>query len=98
MRKLRVDGSFWLALGINMLFHLEGTIPAWILLILHFIFGLSIKWFWIALGVWIALLLLSMLIWGKITGWAAKCGNTPDPPKKNINPYSVRSPQKQEEE
>lgn len=58
MRKLRIDGNFWLALLLNMLFHLEGTIPA----------------------------------------WAAKCGNTPDPPKKNVNPYSVRSSQKQDEE
>ena len=83
MRKLRVNGTGILVLLINMLLHWEGSIPAWILLILHYAIGLSVKWFWIAL------LLLSMLLWGGIYGWAAKCGNTPDPPKKNVNPYSV---------
>ena len=89
MRKLRLDGNFFLALLINMVFHLEGTIPAWILLVLHFVFGLSIKWFWIALGVWILGLIIWMTVVGWIYGWANKCGNTPDPPKKNVNPYSV---------
>ena len=42
MRKLHVDGNFLLALLINLVFHWEGSIPAWILLILHFVIGLSV--------------------------------------------------------
>ena len=97
MRTPRVDGNFFLALLINMIFNLEGTIPAWILLVLHFIIGLSIKWFWIALGIWMIGLMLWMWICGCVYGWAAKCGNTPDPPKKNVNPYSVKSSQNRDE-
>ena len=89
MRKLRVDGNFLPALLVNLIFHFEGTVPAWILLILHFAIGLSVKWFWIALGIWFAGILLWMTVAGHIYGWANKCGNTPDTPKKNINPYSV---------
>ncbi len=89
MKKLRVDGNFLLALLINMLFHLEGTLPAWILLILHYVIGLSVKWFWIALGIWLGGILIWMIAAGWIYGWAAQSGNTPDPPKKNVNPYSV---------
>ena len=89
MRKLHVDGNFLLALLINLVFHWEGSIPAWILLILHFMIGLSVKWFWIALGLWMLGMILWMMLVGKFYTWAAKCGNTPDPPKKNVNPYSV---------
>ena len=89
VRRPRIDGNFFLALLINIIFNFEGSIPAWILLVMHFVFGLSVKWFWIALGIWLGGLILWMVIVGKIYGWANKCGNTPDPPKKNVNPYSV---------
>ena len=89
MRRMRFDGNFFLALLINLLFHLEGTIPAWILLALHFLFGLSVQVFWIALGVWIGGMILWMLIVGRFYSWAARCGSIPDPPKPNVNPYSV---------
>lgn len=67
-----------------MMLNLEGTIPAWILLILHFCIGISIFWFWLALALWI----IYLLVWMKIIGWAGRC-STPDPPKENKNPYSV---------
>ena len=86
---MRVNGGFWLALTLNLLFHLEGTIPAWILLVLHKIIALPIKWFWIALGIWGGGILIWTVIAGRFYSWAAKCGNTPDPPKQNRNPYSV---------
>ncbi len=89
MRKLHVDGNFLLALLINLVFHWEGSIPAWILLVLHFVIGLSVKWFWMALGLWVLGMILWMMLVGKFYAWAAKCGNTLDPPKKNVNPYSV---------
>jgi len=89
MRRLRVDGNFWLALLLNLVFHWEGSIPAWICLLLHFLIGLSIKWFWIALGLWLLGMVLWMMLVGKFYSWAAQCGSTPDRPKENKNPYSV---------
>ena len=60
------------------------SLPAWITLILHFVIGLSIWWFWATLAVWILAgvfryLFIVFARWG---------GNSEDPPKKNINPYS----------
>lgn len=87
MRRTKRSGSFWLCLLINMVLNLEWTIPAWILLALHFWLGWSIWWFVLALALW----LINILFWMKVMGWAADCSNTPDPPKENKNPYSVRS-------
>ena len=85
MRRIRKIGNFFLALLFNMLFHFEGTVPAWILLACHFLFDWSIWLFWIALGLW----LFNILFWMDIVGWATRCGSEPDKPKENKNPYSV---------
>ncbi|MBQ4557084.1 MAG: hypothetical protein IJA60_05510 [Clostridia bacterium] len=69
-----------------MLLNLEWTIPAWILLALHFILGVPIVWFWVALAVW----LLSVLLWTDIFGRLNALGNIPDKPKENKNPYSYK--------
>ncbi len=87
MRKTKRNGNFLLCLVFNMLLNLEWTIPAWILLALHYILGWSIWWFWLALGIW----LLNILLWMTLMGWAARCANTPDSPKENKNPYSVKN-------
>ena len=87
MKKLRNSGNFFLVLLFNMLMNLEWTIPAWLLLLCHFFFDWSIKWFWIALGIW----LLNILFWMDILGWAARCGNKKDQPRENKNPYSVKT-------
>ena len=84
MRRTKRTGNFFLCLLINIMLNLEGSIPAWILLILHFCIGISILWFWLALALWI----IYLLVWMKIIGWAGRC-STPDPPKENKNPYSV---------
>lgn len=84
MRRTKRKGNFFLCLLINILLNLEGSIPAWILLILHFCIGISILWFWLALALWI----IYLLVWMKIIGWAGKCSR-PDPPKENKNPYSA---------
>lgn len=76
--------EFFVCLLFNMLINLEWTIPAWILLVTHFVFGWGIMWFWIALGVWF----LGIILWMIVIGWASKCSGC-DIPKKNINPYSV---------
>ena len=86
MKNLRNSGNFFAALLFNMLMSLEWTIPAWLLLACHFFFDWSIRWFWIALGVWILDILLKM----SLMNWAARCGNEPDKPKENKNPYSVK--------
>ena len=66
-----------------MLLNLEGTIPAWILLALHFLRGWSLLWFGLALALWV----IYLIVWMRIVGWAGRCGK-PDPPKENKNPYS----------
>ena len=88
MKKL---GEFFACLLFNMLINLEWTIPAWILLAMHFIFDWKIMWFWIALGVWI----LSIILWMDLIGWAARCSGT-QKPKENKNPYSVGFKDKEE--
>ena len=85
MKKLRNSGNFFAALLFNMLMSLEWTIPAWLLLACHFFFDWSIRWFWIALGVWLLDILLKM----EFMSWAARCGSEPDKPRENKNPYSV---------
>ncbi|MBQ7299614.1 MAG: hypothetical protein IJW77_07220 [Clostridia bacterium] len=89
MKRVRFNGNGMLALLINLLLHLEWSIPAWILLILHFLIGLSVLWFWAALAAWICGILLWSYLVGRLYGWANRCADTPDPPKKNVNPYSV---------
>ena len=86
MRRTKRSGGFIICLLFNMLINLEWSIPAWILLALHFWLDISIWWFVGALAFWI----LSIISWMSIMGWAADCSNTPDPPKENKNPYSVK--------
>ena len=84
MRRTNRGGSFLLCLLINLLLNLEWSIPAWILLGLHFYLGISIWWFVGALAVWMLRIMLGM--W--LTGWAIDCGKQKDSPKENKNPYS----------
>ncbi len=83
MRRTKRNGNFFLSLLFNMLLNLEGTIPAWILLVMHFWRGWSLLWFWLALALWIVYL----IIWMLVIGWAGRCSR-PDLPKENKNPYS----------
>ena len=87
MRRTKRNGGFWVCLLVNILLNLEWSIPAWILLALHYILDISIIWFFFAIALWI----LIILLWMGIMGWAADCSNTPDPPKENKNPYSKKS-------
>ena len=86
MRKISQIGRFILFLLTNMLLHLEWTIPAWVLLALHFWLGISIKWFIGALAFWIICRIVDM--W--FIDWAVFCGSQKDPPKENKNPYSKK--------
>ena len=87
MRRFRRTGNFLAALLINLLLNLEWSIPAWVLLGLHFWLGISIWWFAAGLGLWLLRILAGMLI----IGWANRCGSEKDPPKENRNPYSVKN-------
>ncbi len=84
MRKTKHNGGFFACLLFNALLNFDGTIPAWLLLAMHFIRGWSIWWAALALGLW----LLGLILWMLFIGWANTC-STPDPPKENKNPYSV---------
>ncbi len=85
MRKAKRDGSFLLCLLFNIILNFEGLIPAAVLLALHFWLDISVWWSVLAVALWIAGIALYMLV----IGWAARCGNTPDKPKENKNPYSA---------
>jgi len=77
-------GTFFACLLFNLLFNLEWSIPAWILLAMHIFFGWKIIWFVIALAIWI----VSIILWMDIIGWASSCSSS-HKPKENKNPYSV---------
>ena len=73
---------------INLLFNLRWSIPAWVLLILHYAVGISIVYFWIALGAWI----FGIFLLGAFVGWARNQKQIPDnAQKENKNPYSNKS-------
>ena len=84
MKEYRRRGNFFLCLLVNMLLALPWTIPAWVLLAVHFWKGISIWWFAGTMGLWLLGVLFS--VW--FLQWAAKCGSEQDPPKENKNPYS----------
>lgn len=83
--RARRCGGFVFSLLVSLLFSLEGFVPALILVVLHFLLGWSLWWAALAAAVWIATVALRVAF----ISWAARCGNTPDPPQENKNPYSV---------
>lgn len=87
MRKVSRTGNFFICLIFNMLMNFEWSIPAWILLVLHFIFDISIWWFVGALALWI----IGILLWMSVIGWARSCATEISPDKENKNPYSADS-------
>lgn len=87
MRVPKRSSNFLVCLLTNLLLNFEWSIPAWILLALHFILDLSIWWFIGALALWV----LILICWMNVIGWAADCSSAPDPQKENKNPYSVKS-------
>lgn len=88
MRQTKRSTTFLMTLLINCMLNFEWSIPAWILLALHYWKHISIKWFIGALALWI----VWNLIWMLIIWWANK-SSTPDEPKENKNPYSKSNKQ-----
>lgn len=87
MRKTKRSKNFLISLIFNILLNFEGIIPSAVLLALHFWLNISIWWSAAALALW----LLWIILWTFFIGWAGRCGNTPDMPKADKNPYSVRN-------
>ena len=82
----RERGGFFLCLLWYAILYALWTIPVWILLALHFLIGLPIAWFWVALGAWIlSIVIRSLLV---LFGRYAFAHRIPVP--ENKNPYSVK--------
>lgn len=86
MRKTKFNGSFFICLIFNMGLNFHWSIPAWILLALHFWLEVPIWLFWAALGIWLG----AIILWMLIIKWAVKCGDEPAPYQENKNPYSSK--------
>ncbi len=84
MRTAKRSGNFFLCLLLNMMFNIEGIIPAAGLLLMHFWLDISLWWTAGAVAVWI----IYLILWMFFIGWAGKCGAEKDAPKENKNPYS----------
>ena len=69
------------------------SIPAWILLVLHFTAGISIWWFVGAL----ALYVIAVRVYVHVISWLVRMGNSDEPEKKNVNPYSSGSKEERKE-
>ena len=83
-------GGFFLCMLWNTVLYSLWMIPVLILLALHFTIGISLVWFWIALGAWAFLILLrTLLVLFARYGSAHRI-----PVPENKNPYSktVRDP------
>ena len=66
MRRAGLDGGFWLCLGLNLIFTVQWSIPAWIALVLHFVLRISLIWFAGLLVLWILIVFLTTLLLSKI--------------------------------
>ncbi len=87
MRRTRRTGNFLICLLFNMLLNIDGLIPAVVLLVLHFLFKISVWWSVAAAVIWI----VCLSVWMFIIGWARDCSSEPDAPKENKNPYSAKN-------
>lgn len=79
-------GGFLASLLLNFAVNIGWTVPAWILLILHFVTKLSIWVFWAAVAVFV----LVIIITTAAVFMAAKDGEAPEAVKQNVNPYSSK--------
>ena len=77
-----------LCLMINIALNFHLTIPGWILLVLHFLFGISIWWFVGYMGAFLIYMLIRQLIWHIIGRLGSKAKDIPSP--ENKNPYSSK--------
>ena len=81
--------NFLKNLLLNLALNLWGLVPALVLLILHFVFHIPLKWTFIALGAWVAYIAVRLIV---ITFFSS----LPKPTKEeeyreNKNPYSNKN-------
>ena len=86
-KRFRSNGGFFIALGFNLIFNLEWTIPAWIFLTLHFALNISKWWFIGAMIIWVSIIAL----YTAFLCWVSRASNTPEIKKENKNPYSAKT-------
>ena len=87
MKHLKSFFGYLFAVLLNLFFHLHWSIPAWLLLILHFWQGWHIRWFWLALSIW-ALYVIGRTV---VFSLLHRGGQGPDPKTHNRNPYSRKN-------
>ena len=73
-----------LSFVLSLLLRWYWSVPAWILLVLHFTAGISLWWF---VGAF-ALYVTGVRVYVHIISWLVRMGNSDEPEKKNKNPYS----------
>ena len=82
------DGKgFFLCLFWNAFLFAGWTVPAWVLLALHFALHIPILWFWLAIGLWFAAVLFRTLL----IVWTRYCVRRHTPSPVNKNPYSQKA-------
>lgn len=80
-------GIYILNFLLSLLFHWYWSIPAIILLICHFVFGISIWWFVAAF----LLFVIIVRLYVRFISALIRAGNDKEPVTKNKNPYSVKN-------
>ena len=87
MRRTRRSGGFLICLLINIILNLDGAIPAVLLLIGHYAFGVPL---WLAIAAF-ALWLVGMIVYMLIMGWyIGQDDDLPQKSKRVNNPYAKK--------
>lgn len=93
MKHPKSDHGLLLCFLLTLIMNIEWTIPAWILLVLHFVLDISIWWFGGAMILWITVFFFITLV----ISWANK-SSVPDVQPENKNPYSSKGYKPSKEE
>ncbi len=85
MRRAAPDCGFWLCLLLNVIFHIQWSVPGFLLLLLHFVLGWPLWYSLVAFGVWFGYVLTVTIILSCLS----RLDNTGPDYRENKNPYSV---------
>ena len=88
LMKHRASGfsGFIFSFLLNSFWHLRWTVPAWVLLALHFWLKISVWWSLSCFGLFLA----AMLIYCLLLNSMISAGSYTDKEKPNLNPYSAK--------
>lgn len=87
MQRRSESGGFLASVLFTMALNLQWLFPAVILFVFHFVFGWSLWWTALAVGLW----LLWIVVAVALLCLASKAGNAPRPQTQNKNPYSKKT-------